>query len=250
MKMIYPIYSILSLLLTHYDQVTHICVGELTIIGSDKGLSPDRRQAIIRTNAGILSIGPLGTKPSEILMAIHIFSFKKMHLKMSSGKWRPSCLGLNLLIPIISRPYCKFTTQVLAPNSGTSLDASCRCWFNLIDLNTLRPRQNGRHFPDDIFKWIFLNENVWISIEMSWKFVPSGPISNIPALVQIMAWRQPGNKPLSEQMMVSLPTHICVARPQWVKVSVWVSYWIPMFDLVVITYQCLNACHFTKCIFI
>ena len=84
-------------------------------------------------------------------------------------------------------------------------------------VNTLRPRQNGRHFPDDIFKCIFLNENVSISIKISLKFVPKGPINNIPALVQIMAWRRSGDKPLSEPMMVSLPTHICVARPQWVK---------------------------------
>ena len=84
-------------------------------------------------------------------------------------------------------------------------------------LNTLMPRQNGRHFADDIFKCIFLNENVWISIKISLKFVPKGPINNIPALVQIMAWRRPGDKPLSEAMMVNLPTHICVFRPQWVN---------------------------------
>ena len=82
--------------------------------------------------------------------------------------------------------------------------------------DTLRPRQNVRHFPDDSFKWIFLNENAWISIEVSLKFVPKGPINNIPALVQIMAWRRPGDKPLSEPMLVSLLTHTCVTRPQWV----------------------------------
>ena len=82
---------------------------------------------------------------------------------------------------------------------------------------TLRPRQNGRHFPDDILKWIFFNENVWISIEISLKFVPKGQINNIPALVQIMAWRRPGDKPLSESIMISLLTHICVTLPQWVK---------------------------------
>ena len=74
--------------------------------------------------------------------------------------------------------------------------------------NTLRPRQKGRHFADDIVKCIFLNENVWISINISLRFVPRGPIDNIPALVQIMAWRRPGDKPLSEPMMVSLMTHI------------------------------------------
>ena len=81
--------------------------------------------------------------------------------------------------------------------------------------NTLRPRQNGRHFPDDIFKCIFLNENVRISIEVSLKFVPKGSISNIPALVHMMAWRRLGDKPLSEPMLACSPTHICVSRPQY-----------------------------------
>ena len=84
-------------------------------------------------------------------------------------------------------------------------------------VNTLRPRHNGRHFADDIFKCILLNENVWITINNSLKFVPSGPINNIAALFQIMAWRRPGDKPLSEPMMVSLTMHICVNRPQWVN---------------------------------
>ena len=85
-------------------------------------------------------------------------------------------------------------------------------------LNTLRPRQNGRHCADDMFKCIFLNENVWILIEISLKFVPKGSINNDPALFQTMAWRRPGDKPLSEPMMVSSLTHICVTRPQWVNV--------------------------------
>ena len=76
---------------------------------------------------------------------------------------------------------------------------------------------NGRHFADDIFKCIFLNQDVWIPIKISLKFVPKGPINNIPALVQIMASRRPGDKPLSEIMMVSLPTHICVSRSQSVR---------------------------------
>ena len=83
--------------LTHWGRVTLICVSKLTIIGSDNGLSPDRRQAIILTNAGILLIGPWETNFSEILIGIHTFSFKKIHLKMSSAKWRPLCLGLNVL---------------------------------------------------------------------------------------------------------------------------------------------------------
>ena len=76
--------------------MTHICVGRLTMSGADNGLSPSRRQAIIWTNAGILLIRRLGTNLGEIVREIGTFSFKKMHLKMSSGKWRPFCPGLNV----------------------------------------------------------------------------------------------------------------------------------------------------------
>ena len=88
--------------LTHWGRVTHICVSKLTIIGSDNGLSPERRQAIIWNNAGILLIGLLGTNPSQIGIWIQTFSFKNMHLKVSSAKWRPFCLGLNVLIPNVA----------------------------------------------------------------------------------------------------------------------------------------------------
>ena len=91
----------------------------------------------------------------------------------------------------------------------------CSMYFCLYIYNTLRPRQDGRHFPDDIFKCIFLNENARILLKKSPKFVPNVGIHNIPALVQIMAWRRSRDKPLSEPMMVNLLTHICVTRPQW-----------------------------------
>ena len=90
-------------------------------------------------------------------------------------------------------------------------------------VNSLRLRQNGRHFADDIFKCIVVNENIWIPIKISLKFVPKGSINNIPVLVQIMACRLDGAKPLSEPMLVNLPTHIYVTRPQWVKVLVLVK---------------------------
>ena len=91
-------------------------------------------------------------------------------------------------------------------------------WMDYINtFNTLGPRPNGCHFPDGIFKCISVNENVWISLKISLKFVPKVQIDNIPALIQTMAWRRPGDKPLSESMMVSWLTHICVTRPQWVK---------------------------------
>ena len=130
--------------------------------------------------------------------------------------------------------YCEYATgtrePLMASPGRTEKQNICR-WDNRqqrettgktryqFTFNTLRPRPNGRHFADDIFKSIFLNENVWIPIKIPLKFVPKGPVNNIPALVQIMAWRRPGDKPLSEPMMVCLTTHICVTRPQWVNSS-------------------------------
>ena len=78
--------------------MTNISIGKLTSTGSDNGLSPGRRQAIIRTDAGTLLIEPLGKNFSEILIKTHTFSFKKMKLETSSAKWRPFCLGLNVLM--------------------------------------------------------------------------------------------------------------------------------------------------------
>ena len=118
----------------------------------------------------------------------------------------PTSLGGGMI-----RYYCQWLLNVLTQIMYMITDGYY--------LNTLRPIQNGRRFPDDIFKCTFFNENVWISIKISLNFVPKGPINNIPSLVQIMAWRRPGDKPLFEPMMVSLLTHICVTRPQWVKES-------------------------------
>ena len=180
---------------------------------------------------------------------------------MLSSKWRPFCLGLNVLT--LTQPCQQYNPHKMGRNV---VDKSClqqhslpvamvkaavnqfsliKHWKGILlvlrdpmvlrdltvlrdppvsgatasHINTLRPRQNGGHFPDDIFKCIFLNENAWISIKISLKFVPKGPINKIPALFQIMAWRRSGDKPLSEPMMVSLLTHICVTRPHWVKRS-------------------------------
>ena len=106
-------------LLTHWGRVTHICVSELTIIGLDKGLSPGRRQAIIWNNAGLLLIEPLGTNFSEISIGIQTFSFKKMHLNMSSAKWCPFGLGLNVLT------RCGYQMTVSVPWLSYSL---CAKW--------------------------------------------------------------------------------------------------------------------------
>ena len=100
------------LLLTHWGRATHIWVSKLTIIGSDNGLSPGRHQAIIWTITGILLNGPLGTNFSEILIGIQTFSFKKMHLKMSA-KWRPFCLGPNVLtLLVLKQEYSGITKSI------------------------------------------------------------------------------------------------------------------------------------------
>ena len=101
--------------------------------------------------------------------------------------------------------------------------ASCPSFTEIL-FNTLRLRQNGCYFIDDTFKGIFFNENIWILIELSLKFLPKGWINNIPALVQIIAWRRPGDKLLSEPMIVGLLTHICVTWPQWVNLLLLVNY--------------------------
>ena len=103
-----------GLFLTHWGRVTHICVSKSTITGSDNGLSPDRRQAIIWTNAGILLIGPLGTNFSENLMEILTFLFTKMRLKVSSAKWRPFCLSLNVLSHFMNKSLQPAEMHVVA----------------------------------------------------------------------------------------------------------------------------------------
>ena len=110
-RIVFRMCSSSTITLIHWGRVTHICVNKLIIIGSDNGLSPGRRQAIIWTNAGILLIGPLGTNFNEIFIEIHTFSFKKMHLKMSSGKRRPFCLGLNVSIMYMALLSCVVDIQ-------------------------------------------------------------------------------------------------------------------------------------------
>ena len=118
----------------------------------------------------------------------------------------------NLIIS--KRPYRQPGSEKLVASSHFLFCHGNRAYSFV---NTLRLRQNGRHFADNIFKCIFLNENARISIKISLKLIPKDPINNTRALVQIMAWRRPGDKPLSEPMMVSLLTHICVTWPQCVK---------------------------------
>ena len=125
--------------LTHRGRVTHTCVGKLTTIGSDNGLSPGRCQAIIWTNAGILLIGNLGTNFSEILIKIRPSSFKKMHLKMSSGKWRPFCLGFRVLRQWLamqqSARHCITQCWIIYQKS-TIFSGSL--WWHLLNINVIQ----------------------------------------------------------------------------------------------------------------
>ena len=151
---------------------------------------------------------PNRIKFSEMLIKIEK-SFKQIHFKTLSSECLPFLYGSicsNDEDNPISHPI--YLSVAHGVSRGHLLSAV---------LNTFRPRQNGRHFPEDIFKGIFLNENVRISIKISLKFVPGSPNNNFLGLVQMMAWRRPGVKPLSEVMMLSLLMHICVTRPRWVN---------------------------------
>ena len=135
-------------LLTHWGRVAHICVNKVAIIGSDNGLSPGRRQAIIWTNDGILLIGPLGTNVSEILIEIQTFSFKKMHLKMSSGKWRPFCLGVNVLIKRMSQWGCYFALPSFRP--ALLCRHSVAHSRHIVSLNLVNIGSGNGLVPDDL----------------------------------------------------------------------------------------------------
>ena len=135
------------IMLTHWGRVTHICVGKLTVIGSDNGLSPGRRQAIIWTNVGILSIRPLETNFSEILIKIYTFSFKKMHLKISSGKWRPYCLGLNELSRKLQYHYCISKGDAALFNTAIEMSKPFYCPFGTTPVQGCRKWRTPRTSP-------------------------------------------------------------------------------------------------------
>ena len=168
--------------------MTHICVSKLTsivCIGSDNGW----------TSAGILLYGPLVSNFSEILIEIYTLLFKKMCLKMSSGKWWPFFLGLNVLRWISER----YPLLQQAPNpaitrsSDWHIEAETK-WLPFYRLDF------QAHFPE----WKLSNKD-------SLKYVPKGFIANNLALEHIMTWQRTGH------YLNQLPTHICANRPRWVK---------------------------------
>ena len=177
--------AILSSPQSHWGRVTHICVSKLTTIGSDNGLSPGRHQAIIWTNDGILLIRTLGTNFSEILSKIHSFSFKKMHLKMSSAKWRLFSLGLNELMVL---PYNKndFMDHIISCLEGHwSIHTK-----GVILINSLIPGKCGCNLKLVISKLIWKLQNLSCAFHVN---LPSGECHKTSlkisrTLVQVMSW--------------------------------------------------------------
>ena len=147
-----------------------------------------------------------------------------MYLIMSYSKLGPIKSGLSVLkiAPVHPQPQCcHLFCAELCKNTQDHPSICCHSTvLGILSVSTLRLRQNGCHFPDDTFRCIFLNENIHTLLKNLLKFVPNAQMNNIPSLVPIMAWRRLGDKPLSEQTMVSLLMHICVTRPQWVKYNI------------------------------
>ena len=170
--------------------MTHICVSELTIIGSDNGLSPGRRQAIICNNARLLLIEPLGTNFREISIGIQTFSLKKTHLNMSSVKWRPFCLGLNVLKKFhYDAPRCNFM----------------RNWGLSGVTNTLRGENSIWHFADGAWKCFLWKEKLIFWFDFSRDSIDKK--TGFSCRTGKSCWLNPG------QSMV----HVCFEKDQCVK---------------------------------
>ena len=148
------------------------------------------------------------------LRIFHLSKLKHLVKKHNSEIYNAENLIDGLVFLEVDNGLQCFDTNTIEIASWPTSQAAC---IPFCFINTLRLRQDGRRFPDDTFERIDLNENVIILIKISLKFVPYGPINNIPSLVQIMAWRRSGDKPLSEPMMGRLQTHICITRPQRVN---------------------------------
>ena len=163
------------------------------------------------------------------------FAVNIMIINFSYSWWRKEMEALSALLVtsgFLSQRTCSWFCR------GHVYSSSGKCCYCILPEvywischhapfnNTLKPSQNYHHFADNILKCILLDESVWIPFRISLKFVPMFGIDNIPALVQKMDCCQPGHKPLSEPMMVSLLTHTCVTQPQCVQ-HVWIIFHKP-----------------------
>ena len=153
----------------------------------------------------------------HMTMTVHSYRPRQFHRTLNGENPSSGYRDMGSANLAAARPPGPWRQYPSSPEGwGVKIGSWCQL-YNKIVINTLRPRQNYRHFADDIFKRIFLKKNIWISLKVSLKFVPKVRFNNILPLVQIMAWCLLGAKPLSELMMVSLLKHTCVTRPQWVK---------------------------------
>ena len=181
--------------------MTHICVSNLTTIGSVDGLSPGRRQAITQTNAGNLLIGPLGTNFSEILIKIPTFSFKKMRLKVLSAKWRPFCLGLHVLTrwPLVV-PYGDKIRVNISVVLWYSPKGNFRNHYNILHIawiNKIFCKSTYLKIPlylsavNEFNSWLLPNKPANVENEkIHHESVPSSHFtaSSILSMVKIMLW--------------------------------------------------------------
>ena len=115
---------------------------------------------------------------------------------------------------LLDKHHTRPSASTMMPKPG---DSGFTYGTNTRIFNTIWPRQNGRHFADNVFKCIFLTENIWFSNNVWLKYVHRGSIENVPSLVQIMACRLAGASLYLNQRWSSLLTHTCVSRPRWVK---------------------------------
>ena len=144
----------------------HICASKLTINGSDNGLSPSRRQAIIWTNAVILLIGSLGTNFSKILIVMYTFSLKKMHLKMSSEKWQPSCLGLNVLTLVLVTENIFKVSGMHGGDSLHFLGCNSRVGYEMCQVLVLCTYRTSFQYKDHLSRYRdshYKDKNLWPS---------------------------------------------------------------------------------------
>ena len=191
----------------------------------DKGCrctTPSVEAAIIRNNNKLLHCSSSHVRYKDTYirrineLALGLGKFKD---ERNSGKYkvaaRADITGTSTDSYIIDEKWMRVALESERWHPLNASQSTLIGWH----LNSLRPRRNRHYNAGDIFKCIFLKENVWIPTKFWLKFIPKGPFNNIPALVQIMAWRRPGDKPLSGPLMVSLLTHICITRPHWVNSS-------------------------------
>ena len=206
----------------HIVKVHRLLIYDIVIIVFNISILDTLESGLLWTKSSlcVLTLKTVSTRKTHMQCAVHMWKCQNWsHIFSRSFQQLPPIVQIVGMINQDQQEVLRIYTCTpyislwMHYTNHTATGGIGGCDYDRL-FNTLRPGQNGLHFADDKFKRIFLNENVIISIDISLKFGPKGPINNIPSLVQMMAWRRPGDKPLSGPMMASLLTHICVTRPQ------------------------------------